>query len=173
MASQSFDQESVRTPGRRTTTSKEAGGEASSTSGIRRDQNRQSPNQSGETISSQVQGLLDQQVVKGAKVVSNVANSARRAADELETDTPQLADLMRGMADRLQDYSRNLENQSVADIYQTASDFTRRQPAVVFGLAALAGFFALRTFKSSSSDAGNARGTRPTNDRIGEEFHGS
>jgi ElaB/YqjD/DUF883 family membrane-anchored ribosome-binding protein len=116
---------------------------------------------------------LEQQVVKGAKVVSNVANSARRAADELETDTPQLADLMRGMADRLQGYSRNLENQSVTDIYQTASDFTRRQPAVVFGLAALAGFFALRTFKSSSSDADNARAGRRTNNMIGEEFHGS
>ena len=101
MVSQNFDQGSVRTRGHRTTTSEERGGEAFSTSGIGRDQNRQSPNQSGETISSQVQGLLDQQVVKGAKVVSNVANSARRAADELETDTPQLADLMRGMADRL------------------------------------------------------------------------
>ena len=171
MASQSFDQGSVRIP--RGTTSEERGGEASSTSGSRWDQNRQSPNQSGETISSQVQGLLEQQVVKGAKVVSNVANSARRAADELETDTPQLADLMRGMADRLQGYSRNLENQSVTDIYQTASDFTRRQPAVVFGLAALAGFFALRTFKSSSSDADNARAGRRTNNMIGEEFHGS
>lgn len=173
MASQSFDQGSVGTRGRRTTTSEERGGEASSTSGIRRDQNRQSPNQSGETMSSQVQGLLDQQVAKGAKVVSNVANSARRAADELETETPQLADLVRGMADRLQDYSRNLENQSVTDIYQTASDFTRRQPAVVFGLATLAGFFALRTFKSSSSDAGNARDSRRTNNMIGEEFHGA
>ena len=173
MASQNFDQESVRTRGRRTTISKEGVGEASSTSGIRRDQNSERPNQSGETISSHVQELLDQQVVKGAKVVSNVANSARRAADELETETPQLADLVRGMADQLQDYSRNLENQSVTDIYQTASDFTRRQPAVVFGLAALAGFFALRTFKSSSSDAGNARGGRGTNNVTGEEFHGS
>jgi hypothetical protein len=167
MASQSFDQGSARTRGGRTT-SKEGEGEAS---GIRTDENR--PNQSEETISSQVQGLLDQQVVRGAKVVSNVANSARRAADEFETDTPQLAGLVRGMADRLQDYSRNLENQSVTDIYQTASDFTRRQPAVVFGLAALAGFFALRTFKSSSSDAGNARGTQRTNKMMGEEFHGS
>jgi hypothetical protein len=170
MANQSFDQGSVRTPG--TTSSKKGSDEASSRSGIRRDQ-RQSRNKSGETISNQVQGLLDQQVVKGAKVASNVANSARRAADELETDTPQLANLVRGIADRLQDYSRNLENQSATDIYRTASDFTRRQPAVVFSLAALAGFFALRTFKSSSSDAGNARGSRRTHNVIGEEFHGS
>jgi len=169
--SQSFDQASARSHGRRTRTTGEGGGRDPSSSGIGTGGQRAS--QSGSTITSQVQGVLDQQVVKGAKVVSSVANSARRAADELETNTPQLADLVRGMADRLQDYSRNLENQSVTDIYETASDFTRRQPAVVFGLAALAGFFALRTFKSSSSDAGNARGGRRTNNMIGEEFHGS
>jgi hypothetical protein len=170
MASQSFDQGSVGIRGRRATTSE--GGEASGSSGIGRDQHSERGNQSGSSITSQVQEVLDQQVVKGAKVVSNVANSARRAADELETDTPQLADLVRGMADRLQDYSRNLESQSVTDIYRAASDFTRRQPAVVFGLGALAGFFALRMFKSTSSDAGTERGARRTNDMTGEEFHG-
>jgi hypothetical protein len=113
---------------------------------------------------------MDQQVVKGAKVVSNVANSVRRAANELETDTPQLAGLVRGMADRLQDYSRNLEQQSITDIYRGASDFTRQQPAIVFGLAALAGFFALRTLKSSSSQAGTRNGPR---DVTAKAFHGS
>ena len=82
------------------------------------------------TITSQVQGALDQQVVRGAKVMTNVAQSARRAADELESDAPQIAGLVRGVADRVEQYSRSLENQSVTDIYQTASDFTRRQPAV-------------------------------------------
>jgi hypothetical protein len=121
-------------------------------------------------ITSQMQDVLDQQVVKGAKMMGNVANSTRRAAEELQTDAPQLAGLVRGMADRLQDYSRNLENQSAADIYRVASNFTRQQPAVVFGLAALAGFFALRTFRSSSSESrAPRRGDRMT----GEEFHGS
>jgi hypothetical protein len=82
-------------------------------------------------------------------MINNVARSARRAADELETDAPQIAGLVRGVADRVEEYSRSLESQSVTDIYQAASDFTRRQPALVFGVAALAGFFALRTLKSS------------------------
>jgi hypothetical protein len=118
-----------------------------------------------------MQGVLDQQVVKGAKMMSNVANSTRRAADELQTDAPQLAGLVRGMADRLQDYSRNLENQSAADMYRAASDFTRQQPAVVFGLAALAGFLALRTLRSSSSEYRTPR-SGPMN-TIGGDFHGS
>jgi hypothetical protein len=167
MASQSFNQGSDATGGRRRTST------AGSSSGIEAGQNRPRANQSSATLTSQVQGVLDQQVVKGAKVVSNVANSVRRAGNELETDAPQLAGLVRGMADRLQDYSRNLADQSVTDIYRGASDFTRQQPAIVFGLAALAGFFALRTFKSSSSDYGTARSGRRATDVTGDAFHGS
>jgi len=121
-------------------------------------------------IISQLQAAMDEQVVRGAQTMTTVAKSARRAADELETAAPQIAGLVRGVADRVEDYSRNLETQSAADIYQAASDFTRRQPAVVFGLAALAGFFALRTVKNSSTRSG--RGS-PVNSLRGEEFHGS
>jgi hypothetical protein len=168
MANQSFDQGSVGR-GRRKTSS-EGDDKTSRGSGTVKGQTSR-VSQSASTITSQVQGVLDQQVVKGAKVVSSVAASARRAADELEPDTPQLAGLVRGMADRMQDYSRNLEDQSATDIYEAAADFTRRQPAVVFGLAALTGFFALRTFKSASSSVPQ-EGRRATSLR-GEEFHGS
>jgi ElaB/YqjD/DUF883 family membrane-anchored ribosome-binding protein len=113
---------------------------------------------SASTLTSQVQDTLDQQVVRGARMITNVAHSARRAADELETDAPQIAGLVRGVADRVEEYSRSLEHQSVTDIYEAASDFTRRQPAAVFGIAALAGFFALRSLKSSQRSA--ASGTR-------------
>ena len=131
-----------------------------------------SSQQSGDlsTITSQVQGVLDDQVVRGAKMVSNVAQSTKVAAAELEADAPQIAGLVRGVADRLEDYSRTLENQSVTDLYMAATDFTRRQPALVFGMAALAGFFALRTLKSSQS---NPASRTQTGNRQGRQFHGS
>ena len=122
------------------------------------------------TVTSQIQDALDEQVVRGARTITTVARSARRAADELESDAPQIAGLVRGMAERVEEYSRNLETQSATDIYQAASDFTRRQPAVVFGVAALAGFFALRTLKNSST---SSRRGRPVSSPGGEEFHGS
>jgi hypothetical protein len=122
------------------------------------------------TVTSQVQDVLDQQVVRGARTINSLAQSATRAADELQTDAPQIAGLVRGIAARVEEYSRNLETQSVTDIYQEASDYTRRQPAVVFGVAALAGFFALRTLKSSST--GSGRRAQGSSSR-GEEFHGS
>jgi hypothetical protein len=122
------------------------------------------------TITSQVQDALDQQVAQGAKVVTKVAKSARRAADELENDAPQIAGLVRGMADRVEEYSHALENRTVSDLYQSASDFTRRQPALVFGLAALTGFVALRTLKrSQTSSASWTRRDRPS----GGEYHGA
>jgi hypothetical protein len=161
MGKQRFGQEPSQRGGR----SDAAGSRASGSSSAR--------NQEGgvaTTITSQVQDALDQQVVRGARTITNVARSARRAADELETDAPQIAGLVRGVADRVEEYSRSLETQSVTDIYQSASDFTRRQPAVVFGVAVLAGFFALRTFRSSSTSF--ERG-RPVSSPRGEEFHGS
>ena len=124
----------------------------------------------GSSITSEVQEALDQQVVRGARMMSNVARSAKRAAQELERDAPQIAGLVSGVADRVEEYSRTLEKQSVTDLYRTASDFTRHQPALVFGMAALAGFFALRTLKSSQT--GSAGRTTMRSSR-NEQFYGS
>jgi len=107
-------------------------------------------------------------------MMTNVANSVRRAAEELDSDAPQIAGLVRGAADRLEEYSHTLEDQSVSDIYQAASEFTRRQPVVVFGVAALAGFFALRTLKSSSrASMSQSAADRPGSSLHGEDFYGS
>ena len=56
---------------------------------------------------------------------------------------------VRGVADRLDSYASDLRDQSIDQLVGAALTYTRRQPAVVFGLAALAGFFALRTIKST------------------------
>jgi hypothetical protein len=102
------------------------------------------------TVSAQVTQLLDRQVGAGAHMVEQVARSAKRAAEELDQETPQLANLVRTFAGQIDGYAENLRDQSVNDLMRSASDFTRRQPALVFGAAALAGFFALRMIKSSS-----------------------
>jgi hypothetical protein len=54
------------------------------------------------------------------------------------------------VGDRIESYADDMRDQSVDELFRSASNFTRRQPALVFGLAALAGFFALRTIKSTS-----------------------
>ena len=103
------------------------------------------------TVTEQVKQLLDRQVGSGADMMGHVAGAVRRAAQELDRDAPQLAGMVRTAAEHMNGYADGLRDQSVEQLMRAASDFTRRQPAVVFGLAALAGFFVLRTLKSTPS----------------------
>jgi hypothetical protein len=98
-------------------------------------------------------GLLNQQIETGADLVKEVAGAARQAAYSLEPTAPQVAELVRGAADKAEGFSHDLRGQSVDDLFRAASDFTRRQPAVVFGLASLAGFLAFRVLKSGQQDS--------------------
>ncbi len=76
-------------------------------------------------------------------------NSAKSAADSLDQTAPQLAGVVRSAADRIEGFSRDIRGQSVDELMKAATDFTRRQPAMVFGLASVAGFFLFRLLKSS------------------------
>ena len=122
------------------------------------------------TITGHVKELLDVQLANGADIVGQFGNSAQRAAEELEKTAPQLAGLVRGVADRIEGYADELREQSVDELFQSASKFTRRQPALVFGLAALAGFFALRTMKSTALPPRPERGPRQPS---AGEYHGA
>jgi ABC-type transporter Mla subunit MlaD len=97
----------------------------------------------------QAKGFLNMQVTAGADMVEQVVESARAAAESLDQNAPQLAGLVRNAADRAEEFSQDLRDQTVEDLMRMASDFTRKRPALVFGLASLAGFLAFRVFKSS------------------------
>jgi hypothetical protein len=98
----------------------------------------------------QAKGFLNMQVGAGADMVDQVVESARAAAESLDQNAPQLAGLVRNAADRAEAFSQDLREQTVEDLIRMASDFTRKQPALVFGLASLAGFLAFRVLKSST-----------------------
>jgi uncharacterized protein YjbJ (UPF0337 family) len=112
---------------------------------------KQAASDTAETLTGEVKELLNRQVGGGADMLCHVARSARRAAEDLKHDSPQIAGLARGLASQVDRYADGLRDQSIDEIWKSAADFTRRQPALVFGLAALAGFLALRTVKSSPS----------------------
>jgi ABC-type transporter Mla subunit MlaD len=112
---------------------------------------KQAASDTTETLTGEVKELLNRQVGGGAHILSYVARSTRRAADDLQNDSPQVAGLARSLASQFDRYAEGLRDQSIDEIWHSAADFTRRQPALVFGLAALAGFFALRTVKSTPS----------------------
>ena len=117
-------------------------------------------------------GFLNQQVASGADLVGHVADSVRSAADNLDHSAPQIANLVRGAAERVEEFSDDMRGKSVDELMRTASDFTRRQPALVFGLASLAGFVLLRVLKSNSPD--NSRDGHRGAERFerSRQFHG-
>src|SRR5260370_2280829 len=86
-------------------------------------------------------GFLNQQVASGADLAGHVADSARCAADTLDQNAPQLADLVRGAAKRVEEFSRDLRGQTVEDLVRTASHFTPPQPALFFCFPPLSPFF--------------------------------
>jgi ABC-type transporter Mla subunit MlaD len=97
---------------------------------------------------STVRDALNQQVNAGADAASHVAESVRRAADNLDQNLPQLGSLARGAAAKIDALSVEARNKSVDELFQTASDFARRQPALVFGAAAVIGFALFRVLKA-------------------------
>lgn len=92
--------------------------------------------------------MLDRQVENGAAYVGFAASAARSAADNLEPNAPQLAGAVSAAADRLDHYADTAAAMTAEELWDEVSDFTRRQPALVFGLAALAGFLAYRSIRS-------------------------
>jgi hypothetical protein len=66
-----------------------------------------------------------------------------------------------------------MRGKSVDELMRTASDFTRRQPALVFGLASLAGFVLLRVLKSSSPDNVRDHGPDRSRDHGADRFERS
>jgi hypothetical protein len=119
------------------------------------------------TVSDHVMGLLNDQIGVGAQSANHFARSMRVAADDLEQESPMLAGLVRGFAHNVDHYADRLEDQTVEQLVKSASDLTRRQPALVFGLAALAGFFAFRTFKTVSNSSMSSPSIQPAHNPAG------
>ena len=86
-------------------------------------------------------------------MVEQLATSAKVAADSLEQNIPQLANLVRDAGNRMEEISRNMREQSVAELVQKTSAFARERPALTFGVASGLGFLMFRLFKASSPAA--------------------
>ena len=97
-------------------------------------------------------GLLHQQVEAGSDFVGDIAHSVRVAADSLDQNAPQLAGLVRGVAQQVGEFSETVRGQTVEELFETTSDFVRRNPALVFSAAAACGFMLFRVIRANPSD---------------------
>lgn len=101
------------------------------------------------SLNEQVKDMLDKQISSSWSLAGEVANSFKLAADDLDQKSPFAAGLVRNFADKVEGYAEEFQDQNVEQVMRSAAEFTRRQPALVFGLAAMAGFFVLRTIKTA------------------------
>jgi ElaB/YqjD/DUF883 family membrane-anchored ribosome-binding protein len=134
---------------------------------------KQAASDSASTVANQVKEMLDRQVGSGAEVMGQLASSTKRAADDLDESAPLIAGVVRTFANRIDGYADDLRDQSVDQLVRAASDLTRRQPALVFGLAALAGFLTFRTLKSAPPASLSNEPMRERNRQGANEFHGT
>jgi hypothetical protein len=176
MSNQDFGRESSTTNrdglGQRTAkAASDAYATASSAAGEAATKARQVAADTTATVTEQVKQILDNQVSSGADLVGHFAGAVKRAAQDLDRDAPALAGLVRTAADQMDGYAEGLREQSADQLMRAASDFTRRQPALVFGLTALVGFFAMRTLKSTPASVSSPP-IQPY-DRSHGEFHGA
>jgi hypothetical protein len=178
MTNQNFEDAESPSSGQRTKSNKmrDAAGEAfSKASDTARDAGENAKRAAADAASSmsdQVMGLLNDQLGVGAQSANRFAGSMRVAADDLGHENPMLAGLIRGFAQNVDHYADRLEDQTVEQLAKSASDLTRRQPALMFGLAALAGFFAFRTFKSTSASSVVSPPIQPTHSHPAGDNHG-
>jgi hypothetical protein len=112
---------------------------------------------------STVKDVLNQQVNAGAELAGHVAESVKRAADNLDQNVPQLAGLVRGAAAKIEALSAEARNKSVDELFLDASGFARRRPALVFGAAAVVGFALFRILKAGASNEVERRGQDGSN----------
>jgi hypothetical protein len=119
------------------------------------------------SVKTEMRKILDQQIEHGSAYLGHAASSIRTAADDLSKNAPPLAGLADTVADKLDGYAESMKGKTADELWDSAVDFTRRQPGLVFGLASLAGFLAYRTIKSTQP----ARTIEA--DTPAREFHGA
>ena len=84
---------------------------------------KRAASEAASTIGSHMKELLDNQLGSGADIIGQLGSSAQRAAEDLEQNAPQLAGLVRGVADRMEGYAEDLRDQSVDELFRSASNF--------------------------------------------------
>ena len=94
--------------------------------------------------------VADQQKSFGADQISGMSRAVKTAAGSLGGTSPQLARLVQGAAETLENVAGDIRSKSMTDIIDKLSAFGRRQPLAFFGAAAVAGFVLTRFLKSDA-----------------------
>jgi hypothetical protein len=108
----------------------------------------------------------------GAEYIGTLAETMRRAASEFDNDLPMAGKYIRKAAVQVEHVSDSIKTGNFNDLIENAQTFARRQPTAFLGLAALAGFVAVRFLKSSpgTNSTPSSRTSQGEGRRAGSEY---
>ena len=144
--------------------------QASELAGAARDAASQATQKMKETI--------DERKGAGAEYVGSLAEAMRRASREFDQELPIAGKYIRKAAAQVEGLSDSVRTGDFNDLIRSAQSFARRQPTAFLGLAALAGFAAVRFLKSSpdgrqsSYPEGGNQGQRSSGHRSTADYRG-
>jgi hypothetical protein len=101
------------------------------------------------TVTDHFKDVLDKQIGNNIAAAGVIASSVKRAADDIDLKSPIAASIVRNLADRVEQFAAEYDDETVEQLTRSASDFTRRQPALVLGLAAVTGFLMFRAISNA------------------------
>ncbi|HVT55322.1 MAG TPA: hypothetical protein VHD34_04655 [Xanthobacteraceae bacterium] len=104
-------------------------------------------------VTQEAKQFAEQQKNAGVERVDKVADAMHDAAHELDRQVPQASEYIHKAASRLEDAATAVRERSIDDLAGQVGDFARRQPAIFFGGALLAGLAFSRFLKSSSNSS--------------------
>lgn len=96
-----------------------------------------------------IKQTVDEKKGAGAEYVGSLAEAMRRASREFDNELPIAGKYIRKAASQVEAFSDSVRTGDFNDLISNAQSFARRQPTAFLGLAALAGFAAVRFLKSS------------------------
>jgi uncharacterized protein YbjQ (UPF0145 family) len=89
----------------------------------------------------------------GANAIVNLARSAQGAADDIEAQSPQIANIVRTAATGVEKLSTDIRDRQVGELVDSITDFAKRQPVAFFACGILAGVVLSRFMRSSDRSA--------------------
>jgi hypothetical protein len=106
-----------------------------------------------EAARDRAMGFAEEQKRLGAEQAEGLARAVHGAADQLQSNSPQIAHYVHEAASAVDGLARNLRESSPGQFMGQLEDLARRQPVAFFGAAVLAGFAMARFAKSSAEEA--------------------
>jgi hypothetical protein len=103
-------------------------------------------------LAESARSMLGEQQRAAASGLGDLAGALRRAARDTNSEGKPVARLAESAADNLERFSNTLRDKDLGALMRDAESFARRQPVAFIGVAALAGFLAVRFLKSSQPD---------------------